>query len=125
MLMWFYLSISYRLPHRFHLDHIGSSGNSHRYTGGNNRSISAFDNTMCLCHLNRMIKQLKDIIFFLTGNGETPHDIFSWRHTFSEVLPAIISQAGRYLEIILAERPDFVTVTMALAFKSYAVVHVA
>lgn len=67
----------------------------------------------------------KTSFFSSTGNGDTPQDIFSCRHTFSEVLPAMISQAGRYREIIRAERPDFVTVTIALAFRSYAVVHVA
>ena len=45
--------------------------------------------------------------------------------TFSYGLHPIIGQAGLYLEIILAVFPDLVTVTIAVAFRSIAVVQVA
>ena len=45
--------------------------------------------------------------------------------TFSVVAQLMISLIGRYLEIIRADLPDFVTVTIALAFRSSAVVQVA
>jgi len=41
------------------------------------------------------------------------------------VVPAIILQSGLYFETILALVPDFVTVTIALALRSIAVVQVA
>ena len=45
--------------------------------------------------------------------------------TFSSVVPLMIGQAGRYFEIRRAVLPDFVTVMIAFALRSCAVVHVA
>ncbi len=42
-----------------------------------------------------------------------------------DMLPPIIMQSGRYFEIIRAVRPDWVTVIIAAAFRSFAVVQVA
>ena len=57
--------------------------------------------------------------------GVTPQVRDSWRQTFSVVAQLMMSLSGRYLASILAEVPDLVTVTMALAFRSSAVVQEA
>lgn len=55
----------------------------------------------------------------------TPQERFICRSTDGVGVQQMMGQAGRYLEIIRAVVPDFVTVMMALAPRSWAVVTVA
>ena len=58
-------------------------------------------------------------------SGVTPQERLSWRQTRASVLKPMIGQFGRNFEIIRAVFPDFVTVIIAAAPRSCAVVHVA
>ena len=46
-------------------------------------------------------------------------------YALSLVVPAMILHVGLYLDMFLADLPDFVTITIAVAFKSIAVVQAA
>ena len=60
-----------------------------------------------------------------TKAGTTPQERFSWRHTCSWVVQPTMGYRGRNLESCRAVTPDLVTVMMALAPRSWAVVQVA
>ena len=57
--------------------------------------------------------------------GTTPQERFSWRQTCFSVVQPTRGYSGRNLESCRAVTPDFVTVIMALAPRSWAVVQVA
>src|SRR5699024_4680715 len=57
--------------------------------------------------------------------GRTPQERLFWRRTFSLVVAEMIRQLGLYFEICLAVLPLLVTVIIAAAFRSWAVVTVA
>ena len=57
--------------------------------------------------------------------GITPHERLSWRCALSLVVAAIIGQVGRNFDNVLAVRPPFVTVSIAVAPRSIEVVTVA
>ena len=61
----------------------------------------------------------------LMWTGSTPHDRLSWRHVHSSGEHPTIWHPGLYFEIIFAVCPDLLTVMIALASRSIAVMHVA
>ena len=66
------------------------------------------------------------MLFFSSAiRGTTPQDRFICRWVVGLVVQQIMGQAGRNLDIIRAVAPDLVTVRMAAAPRSWAVVTVA
>ncbi len=110
---------------KLNLKQICSSRNSQRDAGCNNAEITVFYQIFISGYIDNMIKQIVRVFFSSTIIGITPQERFIWRCTLGSVVPLMMGQTGRYLEIMRAVLPDLVTVIMAAAPRSCAVVQVA
>ena len=60
-----------------------------------------------------------------SNRGLQPHSRFNCLHTLAFTLQLMMGQEGLYFATFVAVKPDMVTVMMALACRSMAVVQVA
>ena len=106
-------------------DDIRLSGLTQGYTRCQGDNIPVIYKLLPLCGFDGVQEEDLRAVLLLIRMGAIPQDIFNWRQVCGVVVQPTIWHPGRYLEIILAVAPDLLTVMMALAPRSMAVIQAA